>query len=110
VIVGTLGAPYFAAWSADGSQLLIPTQLPDALVIADAATGAEITSRFFDVSSCVRPHEAVLAADEASVYVVCEGDHETPGKVLALDLGTLETTATFTVGVYPDRLAIVSPP
>lgn len=102
------GAPFFAGWSADDALLFIPTQSPDALVVANAATGRAMRQRVFD-ATCVKPHEAVLGRDGAFVYLVCEGDHRSPGTVLALDPSTLETRATLSVGVYPDRLAFSRP-
>jgi YVTN family beta-propeller protein len=101
----TQGAPYFAAWSADDAKLWIPTQAPDALVLADAATGAVQRQRAFDAATCAKPHEAVMARDGATLYLVCEGDHVAPGVVLALDPATLDTKSTMKVGVYPDRIA-----
>jgi YVTN family beta-propeller protein len=102
--VDTGGAPYFPAWSADGARLYVPTQGPDAIVVVDAATGDELDTRAFDDESCILPHEVVLSRDEASLYVVCEGDKESPGSVLVLDAATLGTESTTAVGVYPDRL------
>jgi YVTN family beta-propeller protein len=101
----TQGAPYFAAWSADDKDLWIPTQGPDALVLVDGASGATRRLRLFDAATCDKPHEAQLAKDGATLYVVCEGDHKTASVVLALDPATLETRASMKVGTYPDRLA-----
>jgi hypothetical protein len=39
------------------------------------------------------------------VYIVCEGDHAGPGKVIEVDPGTLEVVRSWTVGVYPDGIA-----
>jgi len=102
----TQGAPYFAAWAADESKLWIPTQVPDALVLVDATTKAVIKQRVFDATTCIKPHEAILAKDGTTLYLVCEGDHVKPSSVLALDPATLDTKSTLAVGVYPDRLAL----
>lgn len=110
LVVTTLGAPYFAAWTPAGDKLYVPTQQPDALVVADAATGAELQSTFFDAATCVRPHEVVLGTGGAALYVLCEGDHVGPGAVLVLDPTTLEVQASLPVGAYPDRLAILPEP
>ena len=107
VAIVTPGASYFAAWSADEKTLWIPTQGPDAIVVANAETGDVLRQRRFEPGACDKPHEAELGPGAApSVYVVCEGDHVTPGSVLELDPTTLETRATIRVGVYPDRLAL----
>lgn len=110
LVITTMGAPYFAAWSSDEQHLFIPTQGPDMILMADAVTGNVIASRTFDGQTCKLPHEAVLGSDGSTLYVVCEGDHTAPSNVLVLDPLTLSTKATLPVGVYPDRLAIVGAP
>lgn len=107
LIIKTQGAPYFVAWSNDEKRLYIPTQSPDTMIVADAATGDVVTSRMFDKATCQAPHEAAFSTDGASLYVVCEGDHTKPSVILSLDPATLDTKATMPVGVYPDRLAIL---
>lgn len=107
----TPGASFFAGWSPDEKTLWIPTQGPDAILVADPDTGAVRRQRRFEPGTCEKPHEATLGRGESALlYVVCEGDHKTPSVVLALDPATLETRATIPVGVYPDRLAFVGPP
>ncbi len=106
VTIAMQGAPFFAAWSPDEARLWIPIQGRDALLVANASTGAPIRQRLFDTATCQRPHEATLAHDAATLYLVCEGDHVKPSVVLALDPETLETRSSMTVGVYPDRLAL----
>jgi YVTN family beta-propeller protein len=108
--IDTGGSPYFPAWAADGSRLYVPTQGPDALVVLDPVSGAEIARRGFDGDDCVLPHEAALASDEGALHVVCEGDKASPGAVVTLDPDTLATRATMPVGVYPDRLVIIRAP
>lgn len=107
VVIATLGAPYFPAWSADGARLIVPTQVPDSVVVAEVATGNTLTSRSFAPGECTLPHEVTSATDGTMLYVVCEGDHLTPSVVLALDPITLETRASLHVGVYPDRLHVM---
>jgi len=107
--IKTLGAPFFAGFSADGSRLFIPTQQPDALVVIDLTQGnTEILSRPFAAGECEKPHLAEVH-DEATLFVVCEGDWKNPGQVLKLDAGSLETIASAEVGVYPDGLVRVLP-
>ena len=104
-VIRTPGAPYFAAWTADSRTVLVPTQSPDALVVADVSTGKIQTVRTFHEDECQLPHEAVWG-DESSVYLVCEGDHQNPSVVLVLDASTLDVVTSLPVGVYPDRLAL----
>lgn len=103
--IPTPGSPYFAAWSNDETKIWIPAQGPDELVLVDTATNAVLRRRVFDAATCQKPHEAQLAKDGTTVYLVCEGDHVNKSVVLALDPSTLDTKSTMTVGVYPDRLA-----
>ncbi len=111
ITVITPGASYFAAWSADEKTLWIPTQGPDAIVAANAETGAAIRQRRFEAGTCEKPHEATLGRGEgALLYVVCEGDHKKNSVILGLDPTTLETKATIDVGVYPDRMAFTGTP
>jgi DNA-binding beta-propeller fold protein YncE len=101
------GAPMFAAFTADGSRLYVPTQSPDALHLVDMAyDNAQIERRNFSADECKLPH-VVERLDDTRIALVCEGDHTLPGKVLILDAETLETKGAAVVGVYPDSLARV---
>jgi DNA-binding beta-propeller fold protein YncE len=108
--IKTLGAPFFAAFSADGSRLFIPTQQPDALVVIDLTQGnnAEILSRPFAADECEKPHVAEVH-EGGDLFLVCEGDWKNPGRVLKIDPGSLESIASAEVGVYPDGLVRVMP-
>jgi YVTN family beta-propeller protein len=99
-----LGAPYFPAWSADGKTLVVPMQAPDAIVVVDLDTKAELLYRGFTGDECISPH-VVTRMEDGSYALVCEGDHEAPGKVIWLDPLTLATKHSTNVGVYPDALA-----
>ena len=104
--IATGGAPYFGAWSADGSQLFVPIQNPDGLAVLDVSRNRVKSTQLFDASECLLPHAAVLATDASSLYVVCEGDHQSESVVLALDPETFEQIGSMPVGVYPDGLSI----
>lgn len=107
--IKTVGVPFFTAFSADGSRIFIPTQQPDAIAVIDFTQGnTEIASRLFAAGECERPHLVELH-DEATLFVVCEGDWKNPGRVLKLDPGSLETISSAEVGVYPDGLVRVLP-
>jgi DNA-binding beta-propeller fold protein YncE len=100
--------PYFVAWSDDGRELFVPFQAPDG-VARLPVSGASGTTRWFAGDECEKPHEMVRS-HSGRLFVVCEGDHVGPGKLLELDEATLETLAELPVGVYPDRLAIGAAP
>lgn len=101
------GAAYFGAFSEDGARYYVPTQGMDALASIEVATGRASLVRTFEADECIAPHEVVLPRGLARGYLVCEGDHRTPGKVIAFDRTTLSTTAEIEVGVYPDALRVV---
>jgi DNA-binding beta-propeller fold protein YncE len=103
-----IGAPYFVAWTPDGSGVYVPTQVPDTIALVGVGPGNDdVVSRELG-GECFRPHLAEL--DEAhGLFVVCEGDQTTtPGKVLRLDPGTLETLSEAEVGLYPDAFVRVA--
>jgi len=106
VIIVTPGKPFFSAWDDEDESLYVPTQNPDALLIVDPSTARIKRTRVFAKEECQAPHEAVFGSDPHTLFVVCEGDHQAPSVVLALDAESLETKASLPVGVYPDRLVI----
>jgi YVTN family beta-propeller protein len=105
--VGLLGAAYVPAWSEDGTELYVPTQMPDTLQRVKAGTSTQ--ARKFEKSECELPHE-VSVLDANRLVVVCEGDHKTASALLIVDRATFATLKRIEVGVYPDRAAIVRKP
>jgi DNA-binding beta-propeller fold protein YncE len=103
------GAPGAIAWSENEGSLFVVTQSPDALVVADPATGAITRARPLE-GSCPKPVGVTVAAPSESLYVTCEGASGGPGTVVALDAGTLDVQKTYSVGVGPDRLALPRTP
>jgi hypothetical protein len=116
------GAPYFAAWSADGSKLFVPTRAQDALVVIDTKTGSILTKRPFDAATCAQPLEVIVPEEPGArsaegdehlgrrgkeepgaLFVVCEGTVASPGAVVTLDAKTLDVRARTTVGLSPGR-------
>ncbi len=104
------GTPYFTAWSSDGERLFIPIQNLDALMVYDVANSVIATVRTFEASDCKLPHAALFGHDRNRLFLVCEGDHESPSVVLALSPDSLDIEASLPVGVYPDGLAIAGAP
>jgi hypothetical protein len=100
--------PYFVAWSEDGRDLFVPFQAPDG-VARLRAFGGPTEMRWFSEDECEKPHE-VVRSHAGRIFLVCEGDHVDPGKLLELDPESLETLAELELGVYPDRLAIGAAP
>lgn len=101
------GAAFFGAFSPDGSRFHVPTQGMDGVTTIDPETATIVHSRTFTEAECDAPHEAVTHPAIDRVFVVCEGDHRGPGKLVALDPETLEIEASVELGIYPDALRIV---
>jgi DNA-binding beta-propeller fold protein YncE len=99
----TNGAPFFPAFDEDGATLAVVTQQPDAVRVIDMATGDELVGREFVDDECPLPH--IVVHEGPDLLVVCEGDKQSPGKVVRLD-PALSIVGEATVGLYPD--AIVS--
>lgn len=97
-------APYFPAWTSDGSELFVPVQGPDG-VLHVATDGDVRKARLFASGECEKPHEVVRTPGDR-LFVVCEGDHVAPGTLLELDPASLATLVELEMGVYPDRLAL----
>lgn len=89
-------------------EWLVPLQSPSGAVRVDAATGQMLTQKSYRDDECQNPHAATIAAD-GTVFMVCEGDHYSPGSVVRLDPVTLDVQARAEVGLYPDQLAILPP-
>lgn len=101
-----LGSPYFAAFSADEKQIVVPLQSPDAVAIFDLATKTELARRDFSGDECPLPHQ--VARDKSGDYLlVCEGDHEGPGKLLWLNSTSLDVKRSVEVEVYPDAVTLL---
>ncbi len=102
--IATLGAPFFTAFSEDGSTIFIPTQQPDELWVVDLTGSTEPLVRTFQDDECKLPHAVTLDGEHA--LVVCEGDRETPGQVVRLD-ASLNVVWRAEVGIYPDSISLV---
>jgi len=60
-------------------------------------------------SVCINVHALVMAPDEKSAVVVCEGDHlTTPGTVVTLNLEGFFVVGAVPVGLFPDGAAWLS--
>lgn len=108
--VATTGAAYFPIWSKDESQLFVPTQSPDTLQVVDVAKGQVTRQRAFSKDECEKPHEVRLSKDGARLFVVCEGDHASPGAVVTVDIASMQIAARQPTGVYPDRIVVLEAP
>lgn len=109
--IDTPGAPFFTAFTRDGSRLYVPTQNPDHLLEIDPATSTILRDVDLEPTGCALPHAAVISPDGTQVLVVCEGDHSVqPGSLEVLDRTTLLPVAHLPLGLYPDDVAVVPLP
>ena len=107
----SLGARAFMPAFVDGKTLIVPLQAPDGIAKVSVEEGL-VTARVATGASaggvCVAPHVARVAKD-GRVYVVCEGDHVTPGAVVQVEPGSLAVVKRWAVGVYPDAVEFGEP-
>jgi hypothetical protein len=101
------GVPMFAAWIS-GDQILVPEQSPSGVALVSQSSGAVIQEVFYDDADCLNPSDARPTPD-GRIFLVCEGDHYSPGAVVRLDPSTLQVAESVPVGLYPDRLALRAP-
>jgi DNA-binding beta-propeller fold protein YncE len=84
--------------------MIAPLQAPDAVARIDVERGTVDARVPLDSHVCLSPHAARRAKD-GRVYVVCEGDHASPGAVVEIDPSSLAVKRRWQVGVYPDGIA-----
>ena len=101
------GVPFFAAFL-DDERLLVPLQGPSGAALLDTTTGSVLASALYADSDCNNPSDARVLGD-GRLFLTCEGDHYRSGNVVRLDPTTLAVDATVSVGIYPDRLAVLEP-
>ena len=101
------GVPLFPAWAQAGDRLWVPVQAPDSLQVIDMTGRTIAKQRTFAAGQCPAPHEVVWSSDRTTLWLVCEGDHVAPGKLLAIDPESLATLGEIEAGIYPDRLLVM---
>jgi YVTN family beta-propeller protein len=101
------GVPFFATFL-DDERLLVPLQGPSGAAIVDTMTGSVLASAMYADADCNNPSDARVLGD-GRLFLTCEGDHYSSGSVVRLDPATLAVEAKVSVGVYPDRLAVLEP-
>jgi DNA-binding beta-propeller fold protein YncE len=99
------GVPYFAAWPTD-STIVVPVQSPDGAVLLDSVSGTVLVSTTYSADDCALPRQAVVGAG-GRLFLVCEGDHFSPGRLVELDATTLAVTRSVTLELAPDRMAVL---
>ncbi len=96
------GQPYQATWLGD-DEFVIAMQQPNATSRINAASGETLATIQYRSDECENPHEPVYVPD-GRLFLVCEGDHYSPGAAVQLDAGTLEVVGRVELGLYPERM------
>lgn len=106
-VQGLRGAPMFGTFTSDGRTLYLPYQAVDALAVIDPATGTVLREVDLASAGCLNVHQVTLTPDERHGLVVCEGDHQGPGTLHAVDLAGGKVVGTVQVGIFPDSVSIL---
>lgn len=102
-----MGGPYgLGRLGADA--IAVALQNANGAALLDVNTGMLLAQVTFTEEQCLNP-TAVQASAAGRLYLVCEGDHYTPGSVVELDAATLAIKGSVKVGLYPDRLLVLDP-
>jgi DNA-binding beta-propeller fold protein YncE len=78
------GIPFGASFL-DEARFVVALQDPDGVAVIDAASGTTLLERKYTADECSRPSDA-KSVDASTVYLVCEGDHYSEGRVVRLEV------------------------
>ena len=101
------GVPFGMAWL-DETRFVVAVQDPDGSTLVDATSGAVLAEQHYLPSECQRP-SVPRSAGDGRLFLVCEGDHYAPGRLVELDPSSLSIVGGVGLGIYPDRLAVLEP-
>jgi len=63
----------------------------------------------FARNDCLNAHMILISDDDKTGYLVCEGDHVGPGRLVLLDLSAGSMIVSIPIGVFPDGIALIPP-
>jgi DNA-binding beta-propeller fold protein YncE len=101
------GGPQFGLFTSE-REALVPIQGPDAVVRLDLENNSIVQEAVFSVEDCQKPAE-LSRGHSGELWLVCEGDHYRPGRLVSLDPESLAILAGVPLGLYPKRMAVVKP-
>jgi hypothetical protein len=61
------------------------------------------------LQGCTNAHTLKMSSDGKTGWAVCEGDHVSPGSIVAVDLVGRAYLGTLAVGVFPDGVVELPP-
>jgi DNA-binding beta-propeller fold protein YncE len=102
------GAPYFGAFSSDGTKLYVPTQGTANVFVIETASGQISQTIPLAAQQCINAHQAVFINSQL-LAVVCEGNHVLPGSLVVLDAAMGNVKSVTPVGIFPDWVGVVRP-
>ena len=107
--VFTGGVSMFGAFTHDGKNFYVPHQGDDKVTAVD--TGSMMTRTLaLPSAACLNVHALVLAPDEQSAQLVCEGDHVMrPGTIVTVNIPGYFVVGYVAVGMFPDGAAWLPP-
>ncbi len=111
VLGGGVGVAMFGAFTKAGDRFYVAHQGDDRVTRIDTANIEDTSDLVLPPgdTGCVNAHAFVLAPDEQSAVVVCEGDHTGSGSVVFLSVPAFAATGAVKVGVFPDGAAWLPP-
>jgi DNA-binding beta-propeller fold protein YncE len=101
------GVPFFAEFL-DDQEYVVALQDPGSAARIDAASSVVLAQATYEPAVCTKP-SAFKRAPDGRLFLVCEGDHHRPGSLVEVDPQTLVALQSLELGVYPERLEILSP-
>ncbi|MGH7282225.1 MAG: YncE family protein [Polyangiaceae bacterium] len=99
-----VGSRAFIGAFLDDATAIVPLQAPDGLVKIDTQKNSVLARVSLSKDQCEAPHMARVDSKHR-VFVVCEGDHVSPGAVIEVDPTTLAVIKRWVTGIYPDGIA-----
>lgn len=100
------GVPMFSAFVSD-TLLAVPLQTPNGAALFDTETAEIVAQVQYPDLTCDKPSEFSWIAGER-LLLVCQGNYR-PGAIVEVDPSTLEIQRTVSVGLNPERLAVLEP-
>jgi hypothetical protein len=75
------------------------------------ATGAVLENVTMAPAQCTAPHAVWVTPDQSKAFVICEGDHLTPGTVAVVNLAVADpfVETVVPVGLFPDDAIFLGP-
>lgn len=101
------GIPAYPTFS-DSQGLLVAIQDKDGAARIDPTTGENELAVTYAREACHRP-SAFEVLPDGRVFLVCEGSHYEPGRLVEINPETLEAERSLELELYPEKMAVLLP-